>query len=90
MPLFAKGVVQIVISLVAASMHAQVPLLQINVPQLCCNDADQAADKTGDWGSITGISEKVSNKVYDIFNTVGTVAFAFSFADRLPKIQVSS
>lgn len=43
-----------------------------------------------DWGSIGGISESASAKVYDVFNALGTVAFAFSFADRLPKIQVSS
>lgn len=41
------------------------------------------------WGSIEGHSEDPSDKVFDVFKSLGTVAFAFAFADRIPKIQNS-
>ena len=41
-----------------------------------------------DRGSIGGTSEDDAEKVWGVFNAVGTIAYAFSFADYIPQIQV--
>ena len=41
-----------------------------------------------DRGSIGGTSEDAAKKAWDVFNAVGTIAYAFSFADYIPQIQL--
>lgn len=54
-----------------------------------CHAAVQHRHGKQNWGSIEGHSEDPSDKVFDVFKSLGTVAFAFAFADRIPKIQVT-
>ena len=68
---------------------ARVHFSQGNKGNVSCY-ADLVHDKSFEWGSISGSLQKTRSPevVYDVFNSIGTAAYAFSFEESLSDVQV--